>query len=68
MWFHLMIKDPTFENKNDKISGEIEFIEIEMQICKDFGPIVMQKIWSSYTFWSRSGILTIKVKSAGSDF
>ena len=30
--------------KNSKIAGEIEFNEIEMQICKDFGPIVMQKI------------------------
>ena len=42
-----MIKDPIFENKNDKnskIPGEIEFIEIQIQICKDFGPIVMQKI------------------------
>ena len=30
--------------KNSKIPAEIEFIEIEMQICKDFGPTVMQKI------------------------
>ena len=30
---------------NSKIPAEIiEFIEIEMQICKDFGPTVMQKI------------------------